>query len=147
MTFANENDVQQTGPPDIPASTQNDAEPATGRASRSLANDAEDRRWGVAADPQRETEKQRRRGQAEGSGSATGSSTSLVLTNGLHGESEPGEERDFDGKEQTEAENQSSPSTGSPALEERASAKKLLFCKTSGGAELLDPEDGDEQLR
>ncbi|XP_015265079.1 PREDICTED: PH and SEC7 domain-containing protein 2-like, partial [Gekko japonicus] len=136
MTSANENDLQQTGSPDITSSIWNDAEPV---------DDATDRRWGAAADPQRETEKQRR-GQAEGPGSATGSGTSLVLTNGLHGEPEPGEGRDLDRKEGEEAETQSSPSTGSPASEERASARKRLFRKTSGHAELLDPEDGEEQL-
>ncbi|KAL8194334.1 UNVERIFIED_CONTAM: hypothetical protein K2H54_015357 [Gekko kuhli] len=136
-TSANENDVRQTGSLDIPSSIQNDAEPA---------DDATDRRWGAAADPQRETEQLRRSGQAEGSGVATGSGTSLALTNGLHGESEPGGERDLDRKEEEEAEAQSSPSTGSPALEERALARKLLFRKTSGHADPLDPEDGEEQL-
>ncbi|XP_048371315.1 PH and SEC7 domain-containing protein 2 [Sphaerodactylus townsendi] len=141
-TFTNENDAQQTEPPDTPSSIQEDAEPATGRASISLANNTVDRHEGAAADFQTETGKQRRSGEAERSGD----SARLVLVNGLHGEPESGGERDFDDKEGAEAETQSSPSTGSPVLEARVLAKKLLFSKRSRSAALLDPEDGEEQL-
>ncbi|XP_053253454.1 PH and SEC7 domain-containing protein 2 isoform X1 [Podarcis raffonei] len=107
---------------------------------------------GAAADTRREKALQQGRGQQEQSGSARDSISSLVLTNGLHTESESGKQRDFDSKGEALTQTQTTPRTGAAAALEK---NTVLFSKTLSNAglhlqqdvaELFDPEDGEEQI-
>ncbi|XP_062833961.1 PH and SEC7 domain-containing protein 2 isoform X1 [Anolis carolinensis] len=100
-----------------------------------------------------ETEMQEEKGWQAQSGHTGDGISSLVLTNGLHTETEPGQERDAKGGERRQA--QITPRMGSTDLEESLLTNKLLFSETLSKAglqshqdvaELLDPEDGDEQI-
>lgn len=144
-------------------SLRNDAEPpgATGRGSarenKSVSH--ADRDQGAAGGTEKgKTEMQKAREQQEQSGSARGSLSSPVgLTNGLHTESEPGKERDGDGKKGTGRQSQITARTGSEALEETLLTNQIvLFTETLGNAglppcrnmaELADLEDEEEHIR
>ncbi|XP_066480300.1 PH and SEC7 domain-containing protein 2 [Tiliqua scincoides] len=153
-TFSNDSkqEAEPAESPDIASSALTDAEPPTATDTRSLVNDCVgngSRHQGAARDVWRETDMQKRRRQQGQSGSAGDSISSLVLTNGLHTEAEPGKERDLDDKEGAETQSHSA------ALEERALANKLLFSEALSSvcfqphqdlAELLDPEDGEEEI-
>lgn len=158
-TFSNDSEqAEPTESPDIASRVVNDAEPPSATVSRSPVNDCVgngSRHQGAARDVRGETDMQKRRRQQGQSGSAGDSISSLVLTNGLHTDAEPGKERDFDDKEGAAIQSHSAP-RGSAALEERALANKLLYSETLSSvcfqphqdtAELLDSEDGEEHLR
>ncbi|XP_053104306.1 PH and SEC7 domain-containing protein 2 isoform X2 [Hemicordylus capensis] len=156
-TFSNDG-KQQAEPaesPGIPSSILNDAEPPRAmNSSRTLVNDCMgngSRPQGAGTDTWKEADMQKRRQQQDQSGCARDSISSLVLTNGLHTESEPEKEREVVGKEGSETQNQRAP-RGGAALEERTLTNKLLFSHAClplhrDVAELLEPEDGEEQLR
>ncbi|XP_042321382.1 PH and SEC7 domain-containing protein 2 [Sceloporus undulatus] len=155
----NKQPAQPAESPSITSSIRNDTEPPGSMDNRSLEDGIylsnANRHKGTVAGAWRETEMQKEKGWQEQSGSTGDGISSLVFTNGLHTEteSEPGKERDDKGGAKRQA--QITPRTGSADLEERLLKNKLLFSEPLSKAgfqshrdvsELLDPEDGEDQI-
>ncbi|XP_025025605.1 PH and SEC7 domain-containing protein 2 [Python bivittatus] len=156
MIFSNERE-QLTEPvdsPDITPSIQNDAEPFRAMKSRTQAEDDclgnASRHQEAEIDMWQEMSMQKRNGQQEQLGTGGDSTSSIVLTNGLAAESEPGTEN---GKDR--AQTPTAPRTGSAAFKEKLLANQLLLndSRSSKGlqscrdvAELFQPEDGEEHI-